>query len=56
MEEINNCRCGNDLISVIETIGGTQIYCTKCGRSTKRRDRAFAIKVWNARCERRRKK
>lgn len=56
MEKINNCRCGNELVSVIETVGGTQIYCTKCGRSTKRRDRAFAIKVWNARSEGRRKK
>lgn len=54
MEEISNCRCGNDLISVIETIGGTQIYCPKCGRSTKRRDRGHAIKVWNTRYERRR--
>lgn len=56
MEEINNCRCGNELISVIETIGGTQIYCSKCGRSTKRHDRAHAIKIWNARYERRQKR
>lgn len=52
MEKINNCRCGNELVSVIETTSGTQIYCFKCGRSTKRHDRACAIKIWNARHER----
>lgn len=53
MEEINNCRCGNEMVSVIMTASGTQIYCSRCGRSTKRRTREEAVRDWNKRVERR---
>lgn len=49
MENIKKCKCGNDLISVIETISGTMIYCSICGRSTKRYRRAAAVQAWNER-------
>lgn len=53
MEEINNCRCGNEMVSVIMTASGTQIYCSRCGRWTKRKTREEAVRDWNKRVERR---
>ena len=49
MDDVRPCRCGNEQISVIMTVSGTQIYCARCGRSTKRRTRREAIEAWNAR-------
>lgn len=56
MENIKKCKCGNDLISVIETLNYTMIYCPICGRSNKRYKRAAAVKAWNERliCKRKR--
>lgn len=52
-EIIKPCRCGNEQISVIMTVSGTQIYCSRCGRSTKRKTREEAVKEWNKRVEER---
>ena len=55
-EEIKKCRCGNEMVSVIMTVSGTQIYCSRCGRSTKRKTREEAVRDWNKRVEGRRRK
>lgn len=50
-DDIARCRCGNEMVSVVMTVSGTQIYCPRCGQWTKRKTREEAVKEWNKRCE-----
>ena len=50
-DDIARCRCGNEMVSVVMTVSGTQIYCPRCGQWTKRKTREEAVKEWNKKVE-----